>query len=54
MDITVEERLIRGKRIFLVEDHHHVLLPWAELRRASSQAFSTLTLDHHTDTATGA
>ena len=50
MDIAVEERLIRGKRIFLVEDHHHVLLPWAELRRASGRAFSTLTLDHHTDT----
>ncbi|MBO5762477.1 MAG: UPF0489 family protein [Lentisphaeria bacterium] len=50
MSISVEQRLIRGKKIFLVEDHHHVLLPWAELRRRSGQAFTTLTLDHHTDT----
>ena len=30
--------------------HHHVLLPWAELRRTLAVAPQVITLDFHTDT----
>ncbi len=33
-----------------VELHHHVLLPWAELRRTLPEAPQVITLDFHTDT----
>lgn len=34
----------------IVSLHHHVLLPWAELRRALAAAPQVITLDFHTDT----
>ena len=34
--------------------HHHVLLPWAELRRTLSAAPQVITLDFHTDTLSAA
>lgn len=41
---------IAGKDVYVVEEHHHVLQPWAEIRRALPAAPVLLTLDHHTDT----
>jgi len=41
---------IGGKSIFVVEDHHHVLLPWAFLRQQFDRPPNLITVDHHTDT----
>ncbi|MDX8123096.1 UPF0489 family protein [Janthinobacterium sp. GMG2] len=41
---------ICGKDVYVVEDHHHVLLPWALQRRKLEFAPNLITLDHHTDT----
>jgi hypothetical protein len=41
---------IGGKDVYIVESHHCVLEPWAEIRRCLSAEPALLTLDHHTDT----
>ena len=41
---------INGKTLYLVEDHHHILLPWTELRMQLETPPHILSLDHHTDT----
>ena len=41
---------IGGKKVFIVESHHHVLLPWRALRNEADVAPNLITLDHHTDT----
>lgn len=39
----------RGKNVYIVEEHHHVLLPWSLERLKLKTAPAVLTLDHHTD-----
>lgn len=46
----VWKEVIGGKTVFLVEDHHHALLPWREIRNELGVPPHILTLDHHTDT----
>lgn len=41
---------IAGKTVFVVEAHHHVLGPWADIRKSQDTAAALLTLDYHTDT----
>lgn len=41
---------IRGKDVYVVESHHHVLQPWANIRKSMATAPVLLTLDYHTDT----
>ncbi len=40
---------IKNKDIYIVENHHHVLEPWAIYRKESTEAPILITLDHHTD-----
>ncbi len=46
----VLEQIIGGKRIYEVEDHHHVLIPWQKETAFAGTKVHILTLDHHTDT----
>ena len=39
-----------GKDIYIVDDHHHALAPWALMRRRLEHAPNLITIDHHTDT----
>lgn len=41
---------IGDKDVYIVRSHHHVLQPWAEVRRVHGSRPALLTLDHHTDT----
>ena len=41
---------IGGKDVYVVDDHHKALAPWALVRRMSPQAPALITIDHHTDT----
>lgn len=40
---------ICGKDVYIVDDHHHALAPWALIRRALDRAPNLITIDHHTD-----
>src|SRR5262249_26829174 len=40
---------ICGKVVYVVDDHHKALAPWALIRRMSDQAPNLVTIDHHTD-----
>lgn len=40
---------IGGKDVYVVDDHHYVLAPWALIRRELDRAPNLITLDHHTD-----
>ncbi|MCH4568355.1 UPF0489 family protein [Bacillus sp. ES1-5] len=40
---------INNKDIYIVDDHHHALEPWAIYRKESHEAPILVTLDHHTD-----
>ncbi len=42
---------INSSKIKIVDQHHKVLEPWAELRKTLPKAPRVLTLDHHTDTS---
>ncbi len=46
----VQKEIIGGKTVYLVEDHHHALLPWREICRELGTPPHILTIDHHTDT----
>jgi len=48
--IEIEERIIGTKTVYISEDHHHSVIPWALERVKLSVAPHVLTLDHHTDT----
>lgn len=41
---------IGNKEIYIVENHHEVLVPWALYRRRVDKAPILITLDHHIDT----
>lgn len=47
-DIICER--IRGKDVFIFEDHHQALLPWAHLKQKIGVAPVLLSFDYHTDT----
>lgn len=40
---------ICGKDVFVVDDHHKALAPWALIRRQMGRAPNLITIDHHTD-----
>lgn len=40
---------ICGKDVYVVDDHHRALAPWALVRRQLGQAPNLITIDHHTD-----
>jgi len=40
---------IGGKDVYVVDDHHYALAPWALMRRRLGRAPNLITLDHHTD-----
>jgi hypothetical protein len=42
-------RHIAGKDVYVVDDHHKVLAPWALIRRTLDHAPNLITIDHHTD-----
>lgn len=47
-DIICES--IRGKEVFIFEDHHQALLPWAHFKHKIGAAPVLLSFDYHTDT----
>lgn len=47
--MILRELSFRGTPLALVEQHHHVLLPWARHVRRTGQSCHAVTLDHHTD-----
>lgn len=49
MAVQVEERSIREKRVWIVESHHHALLPWSVIRRELPCPLTLISLDHHPD-----
>lgn len=44
-----EHKIINNKDIYIVENHHHVLEPWANYRKETNETPILITLDHHTD-----
>ena len=44
---------IGGKDVYVVDDHHYALAPWALMRRRLGRAPNLITLDHHTDVHEG-
>lgn len=40
---------VYGKDVYIVDDHHYALAPWALVRRRLGQAPNLITIDHHTD-----
>ncbi|MFA6100727.1 MAG: UPF0489 family protein [Victivallaceae bacterium] len=48
MEYTV--RMIGGKAVYIVEEHHQVLIPWGIERRKAAQSPALITFDYHTDT----
>jgi len=43
------KKFIHNKAVYIVEEHHHILLAWAEIRKELKHPFYLLTFDHHTD-----
>jgi hypothetical protein len=41
---------IKGKDVYVVDDHHKALAAWALVRRSMANAPNLITIDHHTDT----
>lgn len=41
---------IKGKEIYVVDDHHKALATWVLVRRPLDAAPNLITIDHHTDT----
>lgn len=50
LDHFFQKRSIKGKEVFIVDDHHKALAPWALIRRRLDTAPNLITIDHHTDT----
>ena len=46
----VTEKVVRGKKIYIVENHHEVIIPWSEYSSNNETAPVLLTFDHHMDT----
>lgn len=50
MNSSIECKIIKNKKIYIFESHHHALYPWCELRESLYEAPVLLSPDHHTDT----
>ena len=48
MEYTV--RMIGGKAVYIVEEHHQALIPWGIEQRKAVQSPALITFDYHTDT----
>jgi hypothetical protein len=46
----VIEKVVGGKKVYIVENHHEVLIPWSEYASENETAPVLLTFDHHIDT----
>lgn len=46
----VIEKVVGGKKVYIVENHHEVIIPWAEYASNNETAPVLLTFDHHMDT----
>lgn len=46
----VTEKVVKGKKIYIVENHHEVIIPWSEYASNNETAPVLLTFDHHIDT----
>ena len=46
----IEEKIIKGKRIFIFENHNEAIIPWDIISKESRSIPSLLTFDYHTDT----
>jgi hypothetical protein len=46
---TFKCKIVEGKRIYVVDDHHKALAAWAEERRRLDTPPNLITIDHHTD-----
>lgn len=45
------EKSIKAHRIYIAEKHHHVLLPWAKIKKENkNEKLLLFSFDHHTDT----
>lgn len=44
-----ELREINGKKVYIVESHHHALLPWCLIKEGLHENIILISLDHHTD-----
>jgi hypothetical protein len=49
-DAVYDHFQIGTKDVFVVEEHHRALLPWALIRRRLPSPPNLISLDHHTDT----
>lgn len=49
--LGIEERIIQDKRVFIFEEHHHALYPWALIKREKpNEEINLFSFDYHTDT----
>jgi hypothetical protein len=46
----VTEKVVGGKKIYIVENHHEVIIPWSEYASNNETVPVLLTFDHHIDT----
>ncbi|KGK86552.1 UPF0489 family protein [Clostridium sp. HMP27] len=46
----VTEKVVGGKKIYIVENHHEVIIPWSEYVSNNETVPVLLTFDHHMDT----
>jgi hypothetical protein len=46
----VRSKIIGDKKIYIVDNHHEVILPWSEYASNAETAPVLLTFDHHADT----
>lgn len=49
LDSLFGRRTIRGKTVYVVDDHHKALAAWALYRQSVDGAPNLITIDHHTD-----
>lgn len=49
--LGIKKMIIQDKRIFIFEEHHHVLYPWALIKREKRNSeLNLFSFDYHTDT----
>ncbi|MBP8275728.1 MAG: UPF0489 family protein [Propionivibrio sp.] len=50
LNVFFKRHAVKGKDIYVVDDHHKALAAWALVRRSLNAAPNLITIDHHTDT----
>lgn len=50
METQIDKRIIGNKAVYIFEDHHSALIPWAELRAKLNTTPLLVSFDYHTDT----